>query len=145
MTPEETEHAVEHKLQWLQGTPQQRTTALNGLTAAPIPDPRLLARCEELLEDRTIALQGVPFTFGEVRWVAATAVAALRGVLNISVPVVILDAFPAVSGGKAIQLIREAGVEKASGPDGTIAALEVLAKIDRLPRRTITRWPGEPV
>jgi hypothetical protein len=94
-----------------------------------------------LLDDRTIALMSIPYSFGEVRWCAADAVASLRGVLGISEPVVITDIFAPVSGGKAMGLLKAAGVESKGGIDGTIEALEILAKMDRLPRRKITRAP----
>lgn len=103
--------------------------------------PRLLALCEALLEDRTIALLSLPFSYGEIRWLAADAVASLRRVLNISVPVVIPDVFGPVSGAKAEELLKAAGLESKGGIDGVIEALESLAKMDRLPRRKITRTP----
>ena len=142
MTTEDTELSeVECKIKSLQGSPQERVSALRGFSIAPLPDRRLLTLCEALLEDRTITLLGIPFTFGEIRWCAADAVASLRGVLGISEPVVIPDVFAPVSGGKAMGLLKAAGVESKGGIDGTIEALETLAKMDRLPRRKITRAP----
>lgn len=140
MTAEDTEQSeIEHKLKFLQGTPRERALALQGLSIAPMPDRRLLVLCEALLMDRTIALLGIPYSFGEIRWCAADAVASLRRVLNISEPVVIPDVFAPVSMDKAIQLVKEAGLKKTGGIEGTIEALEVLAKTDRLPRRKIQR------
>ena len=142
MTRESTEQdEVELLIQELQGNPRDRVLALQSLSRRPLSDLRLLAICELLLDDRTIALISIPYSFGEVRWCAADAVASLRGVLNISEPVVISDIFAPVSGGKAMGLLKAAGVESKGGIDGTIEALETLAKMDRLPRRKITRTP----
>jgi hypothetical protein len=131
----------EHYVESLNGTPRQRAIPLQGISIDPSPDPRLLAPCEPLLNGRTIALLGLPITFGEVRWLAADAVASLRRVLGISEPVVIPDVFAPVSGGKAMGLLKAAGVEFKAGIEGTIEALETLAKMDRLLRRKITRTP----
>jgi hypothetical protein len=126
---------------FLQGKPRQRAIALQGITIDPPADPRVLVLCEALLQDRTIALLGLPFSVGEIRWLAADAVASLRGVLGISEPVIIPDVFAPVSGGKAMGLLKAAGIESKGGIEGTIEALETLARMDRLPRRKITRTP----
>lgn len=132
---------VEHKIGLLEGNPRDRITALRGISLAPLPDRRILALCEALLEDRTITLAGIPFTFGEVRWYAADAVAALRGALNISDPVVIPDAFAPVTAAVAEGLLKAAGVEVKGGLDAVAEALGELAKQGRLPRHKITRMP----
>jgi hypothetical protein len=140
MTTEDTERSeVEHKLRYLQGSPYERALALQGLSGTPLPDRRLLAVCEALLEDKTIALLGIPYCFGEIRWCAADAVASLRRVFNISEPVVIRDVFAPVSTAQAVRLAEAAGVTPRGEVEGVIEALETLAKMDRLPRRTITR------
>jgi hypothetical protein len=132
---------LQHYIEFLNGTPRQRAISLQGISIDPSPDPRLLALCESLLSDRTIALLGLPFTFGEIRWLAADAVASLRRILGISAPVVIPDVFAPVSGGKAMGLLKAAGVEPKAGIEGTIEGLETLARMDRLPRQKITRAP----
>lgn len=132
---------VEHKIRLLQGNPRDRIMALRGISLAPLPDRRLLALCEALLEDQTITLAGIPFTFGEVRWYAADAVAALRRALQISDPVVLLEAFAPVTAATAEGLLKAAGVEVKGGLDAVADALEALAKLGRLPRHKITRMP----
>lgn len=129
----------EHYVEFLGGTPRQRAISLSGIALDPSPDPRLLALCEPLLDDRTIALFGQPYTFGEIRWLAADAVAALRRTLGIPDPVVIPDVFVPVSMGKAILMANAAGVPAGAGLEGAIQALETLAKMGLLPRRRITR------
>lgn len=142
MTTEPAEQSeIELFIEHLRGSPRERVLALQALSRTPVPDRRLLAICESLLDDKTMALISLPYSFGEVRWCAADAVASLRRVLNISEPVVMPDVFAPVSMDKAIQLVKDAGVKKEGGVDGTIEALEVLAKMGRLPRRRITRTP----
>lgn len=142
MTTEDTQAGeTEHKIRLLQGNPCDRITALRGISLAPLPDRRLLALCEALLDDQTITLAGIPFTFGEVRWYAADAVAALRGALNISDPVVIPDAFAPVTAATAEGLLKAAGVEVKGGLEAVAEALGALAKLGRLPRQKITRTP----
>lgn len=142
MTTVDTEaREVEHKMRLLDGNPGDRVTALRGLALAPLQNRQLLARCEALLDDRTITLVGIPFAFGEIRWYAADAVAALRGVLGISEPVIIPDVFAPVSAGKAEGILRAAGVEVRGGLEAVAEALGKLAECDRLPRRRIVRTP----
>ena len=137
MDPQE----IEGILQFLRGSPRERAIALQSLSSRPLCNLELLAACESLLGDKTIALLSLPFSFGEIRWCAADAVAAIRGALGIPEPVVIPDVFAPVSGGNAMGLLKAAGVESKAGIEGTIEALETLAKMDRLPRRKITRTP----
>ena len=125
----------------LRGTPRERAVTLQSLSNLPVADPDLLAMCEELLEDRTIALLTLPYSFGEVRWCAADAVASLRRALGIETPVVLSDVFAPVSTAVVVRLAEVAGIEPKSGVDGMIETLEILAKLDRLPRRSINRTP----
>lgn len=142
MTADATKQSeIEHYLQYLRGSPRQRGLALQGLASTPLPDRQLLAICEALLEDRTIALLGIPYSFGEIRWCAADAVASLRRALQISEPVVLQDTFAPVSTAQAIRLAKAAGLTPNGEIEGVIEVLESLAKMDRLPRRNITRTP----
>jgi hypothetical protein len=94
-----------------------------------------------LLNDKTMALISLPYSFGEIRWCAADAVASLRRVLNITEPVVIQGIFAPVSTARVVELARAAELQPGSGVDGMIETLEILAEMDRLPRRKITRTP----
>ena len=72
--------------------PRTRARTLGFIAVAPTADAALLAACERLLDDRAITLLSLPYSFGEVRWFAADAVAALRQALGITTPVEIADA-----------------------------------------------------
>ena len=122
--------------------PRDRANTLRGLTESPIADRRLLGACEALLDDDTITLLSIPYQFGEIRWVAAGAVAALRGALGMTEPVVVRDTFAPCSSTDVARLVREAGLsEDYAGLEGAIGALRELAATARLPRRTLTRRP----
>jgi hypothetical protein len=122
--------------------PRDRANVLRGLAAEPLADQRVLAACEQLLDDRTITLLSIPYQFGEIRWVAAGAVAAVRGALGIREPVVVTGVFPPCSTDTVEKLVREAGLpDNYSGIEGVLGALHKLAELDRLPRRTIRREP----
>lgn len=121
--------------------PESRTYILRAIAANPLADEQILAACERLLDDRTIALLSIPYSFGEIRWLAAIAVATLRGVLGRTENVVIDDAFEPVTSAEA--LAKDAGITPSAvgGPKGTIETLERLAAVNRLPRRRIVREP----
>lgn len=138
-----TEEQIEYLLGRLASDdPRKRANTLRGIVAEPLADARVLAACEKLLDDRTITLLSIPYQFGEIRWVAAGAVAAVRGALGMKEPVVVTGVFPPCSTDAVEKLVREAGLpDNYSGIEGVLDALHKLAAMDRLPRRTITREP----
>ena len=138
---------IAHFLEVL-GSDDERTRvrALHAMSRRPLRDERILAACEKLLDDRTITVFGIPYSFGEVRWVAADAVAAVRGVLGRTGDVVIEDVFAPVPSGRVGQLARDAAVMQSTrvGIDGEMETLERIAAAGRLPRRRIQRSPFVP-
>lgn len=137
----------EEKIQYVLGRlssddPKDRVNTLRGLAEAPLADGRVLEASEKLLEDRSITLLSIPYQFGEIRWHAAAAVAAIRGSLGITEPVVVKDILPPCSTDTIVRLAREAGLPKgAGGIDGVLESLRKLVDIGAVPRRTITRDP----
>jgi hypothetical protein len=125
------------------GDPETRANSLRALGQAPFANEQLLAACERLLDDRTITLLGIPYSYGEIRWVAADAVAAIRGALGRKEPVVIQDAFAPIDGTRVGQLAEQTGIASSPKPgiDGAIETLERIAAAGKLPRRRIIRTP----
>jgi len=120
--------------------PQVRARMLAAIAENPLPDPDLLAACERLLEDRTLTVLGLPYRFGEVRWAAADAVAAVRGMLSITEPVMVEDVVPPCSTDDVARMAAAAGLPAMmGGVAGVLATLRTLADADRVLRRTITR------
>lgn len=128
------------------GDARDRVLALNALAGRPRADERLLAACERLLDDRAITVLGIPYEFGEVRWVAADAVASMRGLMGRTDAVVVEDVFAPVSARNVEQLAIEAGVAPSTrgGIEGDIETLERAAAAGKLPRRRIKREPLVP-
>ena len=114
---------VDYWLQQLVATPRARALALQALSHLPIPDQRLLTACEHLLDDSTMTLLGIPYVFGEVRWCAADAVAALRSSLGLSTPVVLHDVFAPATTTQVGALAKEAGLTSKAGIDGVLEVL----------------------
>ena len=61
---------------------ETRCTSLIALKQGPLPDERIAVVVESMLEDRSACLLQLPYKFGEVRWLAAHALAALRRALG---------------------------------------------------------------
>jgi hypothetical protein len=56
--------------------PDMRVIALQDLARYPSRISEVIAAVRQLIEDRTPAVISIPYVFGEVRWVAAYALAA---------------------------------------------------------------------
>lgn len=124
--------------------PRVRARMLAGIAENPLPDQRVLAACERLLDDRTLTVLGLPYRFGEVRWLAADAVAAIRARLAIAEPVTVEDVLPPCSTDDVTRMAAAAGLPTdMRGVDGVLQTLRALDAMHRLPRRTISRPAAE--
>jgi len=122
---------------------QERATSLRSQVVRPLADPRLLARAEELLADTSLCLLEIPYLFGEVRWRAAQAVAALRAVLGKAERVELRDVPVSLTANEALLLAEEHGVTSARrGNEGVLERLEQLRRLGLLPRRDIIEDPA---
>lgn len=121
---------------------KDRVCALRCLAEAPLADIRILSAAESLLVDETLAVLSIPYTFGEVRWVAAEAVAALRGALQRSDEVRLVDVPTPLTPdglGALSEAVGLAGVT--GGVEGSLDAFARLRALGQLPRRSIVRMP----
>ncbi len=116
-----------------------RVEALKQIAAAPVADARLLRAAEALLDDREVCLVQIPYRFGEVRFYAADAVAALRSKAGNAEPVVVVDTFYPLTTDDVGKYAAAAGVEVGAGIDGVIATLRELVARGAVTTRTITR------
>lgn len=122
--------------------PRRRANALRALAEAPIAEPRILRAAEGMLTDETLTLLSIPYRFGEVRWQAAAAVAALRGVLQIREGVRLSDVPVPLTTDGVDQLAKQAGLGAGrSGIEGVLETLEQLRALGCVPRRNIVREP----
>lgn len=133
--------AYGHLLARLEGSdPRKRVNALNALAVEPVADERLLAACEKLLEDQTVTILSLLYQFGEVRWAAADAVAAIRQTLGRTDPVLIENVMSPIDTAGIVRLADAVGITRdGTGVEPLIATLTALAAANAVPRRTITR------
>jgi hypothetical protein len=121
----------------------ERATALRSQAGRPLADPRLLARAEKLLADTSLCLLEIPYLFGEVRWRAAQAVAALRAVLGKSERVELRDVLVPLTANQAARLaIEHAVTSSKAGNEGMIERLEQLRQRDLLRCRDVVEDPA---
>jgi hypothetical protein len=121
----------------------ERATSLRSQANRPLADLRLLARAEELLSDTTPCLLEIPYVFGEVRWRATQAVAALRAALGKLEPVELRDAPVSLSSNKLARLALQHGVTSTqSGKDAMLDYFAQLRERGLLPRRDIMEDPA---
>jgi hypothetical protein len=122
--------------------PQDRVYALRCLAEAPLADTRILAAAEILLADESLTVLSIPYTFGEVRWVAAAAVAALRGALHRSDEVRLADVPTPLTPDRLGALAEAVGLTDISGGiEGSLDAVARLRALGQLPRRNLVRMP----
>lgn len=122
---------------------RDRALSLRAQAGRPLADPRLLARAEELLADTSLCVLEIPYSFGEVRWRAAQAVAALRAALGKTEPVELRDVPVPLTANKASRLAMEHGATSAkAGTEGTLERLEQLRQRGLWPRRDVIEDPA---
>jgi hypothetical protein len=95
---------------------EERVTVLQVLTQAPTGDVRVCRAVEALLNDQTIHRLLIPIRFGEVRLLAAAALAAERRVSGDRSPVVVCST-PLLSVDEIGVLARQAGLPHANARD----------------------------
>lgn len=111
----------------------RRTTMLGVLAQEPSGDPRLLAVVGELLADDTPDLISIPMLFGEVRWVAAHALAAERRAAAVPTPVELQGVPRPLTSDELSRLVDESGLPRKGGVDGMLASFAALRERGLLP------------
>lgn len=102
-----------------------RAIALDTLWQLPSGDARILPYLEHLLHDKTLCLLGIPYIYGEIRWLAAHALVAERSKLAIGEPVELRNVVRPIDG-KGFSRARKAA-NLARGRGGVMGVLESLA------------------
>ena len=105
------------------GEAAERAAALQVIAASPGADRRLVGPVEGLLEDRTPVIVSVPPPrVGQIRWLAARALAVLRGE-----PVVLAGAVEPLDAHGIAEAARAAGIPGSGGVDGACETYAALA------------------
>ncbi|MEU7532372.1 hypothetical protein AB0A74_42020 [Saccharothrix sp. NPDC042600] len=115
----------------------RRTTMLGVLAKAPTGDPRVLPVVEELLADDTPDLISVPMLFGEIRWVAAHALAAERRAASVPTPVELEGIPQPLSSDELSALVDRSGLPRRAGVDGMLTSFAALRERGLLPVTTL--------
>lgn len=120
------------------GSTEERGLTLRGLATRPSRNPRVVAAIAALLGDRSACLLGIPLRYGELRLLAAEALAAERRAAGDHGGVEVTCILPQTAG----DLMREMdrlGLPWPKGDpvDASIAALEQLQARGALPERSV--------
>ena len=110
-----------------------RAAGLQVLWECPSADRRVLPYLSRLLYDKTPCLLGIPYRFGEVRWLAAHALAAERAALGIQKPVKLRQVVTPLDTGGIVRAEYAAGIEARGGVDGLLINFGILNEMGYLP------------
>ena len=110
-----------------------RIAALKDLWQFPSADPRILPYLEHLLYDKAPCILGYPYVFGEVRWLAARALAAERAALGISEPVQLPSVVRPAETMDIMRAADAANFRLRGGVDGLVADLAILRDMGYMP------------
>jgi len=110
---------------------------------SPSADPRVLPYLEDLLHDKTPCVLGHPYVFGEIRWLAAKALAAERAALGINEPVRATVVSPAETR-DIIKGEYEANIQPRGGVEGLLSNLAILRDMGYMPMVELNLWPLGP-
>lgn len=119
-----------------------RVAALKDLWQYPSGDARILPYLEALLEDKTLCIIMLPYQYGEIRWLAAHALAAERTALGIQEPVKLLGVIRPLDTQEFVAVSQAAGVEYSGGVEGVLATLAILRGRDQLPLDDLKLMPS---
>ena len=118
-----------------------RAIALEDLWQYPSGDKRVLPYVEELLHDTTPCLLGIPFIFGEIRWLAAKALAAEREALGIGKPVRLWNVVRPIDMKEYTTARKAAQVELKPGVEGVLENIAILRDMGCLPLVDLNLYP----
>ncbi|HEY9674064.1 MAG TPA: hypothetical protein V6D11_21680 [Waterburya sp.] len=110
-----------------------RVATLKTLQKHPSSDERVLQHIEALLNDKTPCVLMLPYRFGEIRWLAAQALAAERASLGNEEPVRLQNVVRPLDTEEFVGLREKAGVKSRGGVDGVLEALATLREMGQLP------------
>ena len=110
-----------------------RALILRTWQRSPTADNRVLSYVEALLADRTPCLVSIPYQYGELRWLAAHALAQERRALGITDPVCLLGVVVPLSTEDLVAIARFANVKVRGGMDSVLAAFDDLNDRGLLP------------
>ncbi|AGY56351.1 hypothetical protein [Gloeobacter kilaueensis] len=119
----------------------QRAITLRSLTSEATGDPRLIPLIEKLLQDRSPCITSLPPIVGEVRWLAARALASERGTQGSNETVVLEQVAKPISTNALNRLEDEYDIDAPGGIEGLLLSFAQLQKMGKLPLEDIVIQP----
>lgn len=110
-----------------------RVAALKDLIQDPSADPRVLAYLENLLSDTTPCAISRPYRFGEIRYLAAHALAAERAAMGINEPVLMNKVVRPLNTEELASAEKAAGIKGRGGVGGVLETFKLLRDMGHLP------------
>jgi hypothetical protein len=111
----------------------RQTATLKAFAQFPSRDARILPYLERLLYDKTPCILGFPLIFGEVRWLAAQALAAERAALGINERISLQNVVRPIDTKGYTQARKAAQVDFRGGVEGILENLAILRDMGHLP------------
>lgn len=118
-----------------------RAIALENLWQVPSGDYRVIPYIKALLSDKTLCLLGIPYIFGEVRWLAAKALVAERERQGIPEGVQLQNVVQPLTMKEYAQARRTAQIALKGGIEGVVENLAILRDKGYLPMLDLHLWP----
>ena len=103
-----------------------KSDLLRVLCQHPSADRRILPYLSRLLYDKSPCLLSIPYLFGEIRWLAAHALAAERAALGIQKPVSLRQVVKPLDTGDIVRAEYAAGIKPRGGVDGLLINFGIL-------------------
>jgi hypothetical protein len=111
----------------------KKAAMLRAISKLPSADKRVTLYLERLLHDTTPCLLGIPYIFGEIRWLAAKALAAEREALAIRETVRLQNVVRPLNTMGIMRAADAANVRVRGGVEGLLETLGKLQEMDKLP------------
>ncbi|GEM31423.1 MULTISPECIES: hypothetical protein [Nocardia] len=92
------------------GSKHDTVIALRTLKKSPYPEVRIIPYIEAALDDRSPCVTGIPYRYGEVRWLAAGALRRVYDALEIRETIVLRDVPMTQSSDQLGELVWELGM-----------------------------------
>jgi len=110
-----------------------RASMLRALLNFRLADERVLPYLEQLIHDKSPCILGFPYMFGEVRWLAARALAKERAALGINKPVRLRNVVKPIDTAGIMKAEDAANLDGEGDVEGLLKSLGILRDMGYLP------------
>lgn len=121
---------LQRRITMLNGDIDQIKEVLEFSLENPLGDARLLTYLESMLDDRRLCVMGVPYYYGELRWLVAEAVASEQGKLGIDDGVYLKNTFRPMRTEEINKLAQNAGIDMKLK---SFEKLQILVQLGKVP------------